>query len=211
MRGRLLAPRIGKWGQIQEWMEDVDDPNDKHRHTSHLFALHPGRQISPLTTPELAEAAKVTLNGRGDTSTGWSKAWKINFWARLHDGNRAHKLIGELFKVSILDNLFDTHPPFQMDGNFGYTSGVAEMLLQSHLKAGETRMLHLLPALPAAWPDGKIDGLRAQGGFEVSLEWHGGKLVSAFVRSNQGHPCQIRYGNEIRPLTIPRGETKRVF
>jgi alpha-L-fucosidase 2 len=194
IRDKLLGPQIGKWGQVQEWMEDVDDPNDHHRHTSHLFALHPGRQISPLATAQLAAAAKVTLNARGDTSTGWSKAWKINFWARLGDGDRAHKLISELFKVSILDNLFDTHPPFQMDGNWGYTSGVTELLLQSHLKEGDAYLVHLLPALPKAWPNGKITGLRARGGFDVALEWRNGKLEHARVRSQHGNSLRLRYG-----------------
>lgn len=229
LRDRLFTPKIGKWGQLQEWMEDVDDPKDHHRHTSHLFALHPGRQISPITTPELAGAARVTLNARGDVSTGWSTAWKINFWARLHDGERAHRLCGQLLRKCILANLFDTHPPFQIDGNFGYTSGVAEMLLQSHVRvpgvgfrvSGEkpgddhpdTRtptadavLIHLLPALPSAWPDGAVTGLRARGGFEVDMKWRGGSLVSATIRSRDGNPCRLLYGKDSRPLQLARGE-----
>jgi alpha-L-fucosidase 2 len=205
MRDRLLGPKIGRFGQIQEWMEDVDDPNDKHRHTSHLFGLHPGRQISPLITPELAKAAKVTLNARGDTSTGWSKAWKINFWARLGDGDRSHKLISELFKVSILENLFDTHPPFQMDGNWGYTSGVTEMLLQSHLRQDGKQVLQLLSALPSAWPDGEVQGLRARGGFVVDLKWSKGRLTAATIRSLKGKVCRIIYGTETRDLDLAKG------
>ncbi len=195
MRAKLLGPQIGRWGQIQEWMEDVDDPQDHHRHTSHLFAVHPGRQISPLTTPELAAAAKVTLNARGDKATGWSKAWKINFWARLHDGERTHKVISELFKVSILDNLFDTHPPFQMDGNWGYTSGVTEMLLQSH--AG---VLHLLPALPPAWPEGSVTGLRARGGFVVDIAWKDGKATRWRIAAAEPRTVQIRVNGETKTI-----------
>jgi alpha-L-fucosidase 2 len=228
MRAKLLGPKIGKWGQIQEWMEDVDDPKDQHRHTSHLFALHPGRQISPLTTTELAAAAKVTLNARGDASTGWSKAWKINFWARLQDGDRAYKLINEFFKGSVLKNLFCSCPPFQIDGNFGYTSGVAEMLVQSHESdlgilpknstgktlgqdAQATPLIHLLPALPAAWPDGKVTGLRARGGFVLDIEWKQGKLTRASVHSLAGNPCRIRYGNTTRELHLSKGESQHVY
>ena len=232
MRAKLLGPQIGRWGQIQEWMEDVDDPKDQHRHTSHLFALHPGRQISPLTTPEWAAAAKVTLNARGDKATGWSKAWKINFWARLHEGERTHKVIGELFKVSILDNLFDTHPPFQMDGNWGYTAGIAEMLLQSQQQKPETGdlkpekefasslqvsgfksqvyLLHLLPALPAAWPSGSVTGLRARGGFTVDLAWRDGKLTTATIRSTSGTRCLVRYGDKTAQLDLQPGSVRQL-
>lgn len=176
--------RIGSWGQLQEWKADLDDPNEHHRHVSHLFSVHPGRQVSPHTTPELAEAATVSLNARGDDGTGWSKAWKINFWARLLDGDRALKLLGDQLTASTLPNLWDTHPPFQLDGNFGATSGMAEMLLQSQLGT-----IDVLPALPAAWPAGSVTGLRARGDVTVDLTWRDGRATG--LRLATGSPGEI--------------------
>jgi alpha-L-fucosidase 2 len=187
MRSRLLGPQIGKWGQLQEWAEDRDDPNDKHRHLSHLIAVHPGRQISPLTTPELAEAARVSMNARGDGGTGWSKAWKISIWARLHDGNRAYKLLKEQINGNFYGNLLSFHPPFQIDGNFGYAAGVCEMLVQSHMG-----QIHLLPALPDAWSAGNVKGLKARGGFELDCRWKDGEISEAVIRSMHGGPCRVR-------------------
>jgi len=192
MKTRLLKPKIGKWGQLQEWETDRDDPDNKHRHVSHLFALHPGRQITPLTTPKLAEAAKVSLTARGDGGTGWSNAWKINFWARLFDGNHAHTCVNVQLKQSIYPNLLDAHPPFQIDGNFGYTSGICEMLLQSHA----TGIIHLLPALPDAWPDGEVKGLRARGNYEIDMKWKAGKLTKAVIRSKSGLTPTVKIGDE---------------
>ncbi|HQS55508.1 MAG: hypothetical protein B7Y15_09825 [Bacteroidetes bacterium 24-39-8] len=189
----LLGPQIGKWGQLQEWMEDVDLQDDHHRHNSHLFALHPGRQISKLATPDFAKAALVSLNARGDISTGWSTAWKINLFARLGEGNRSYDLIRQLFRQCIVENLFDTHPPFQMDGNFGYTAGVAEILLQSQLKEGNHYIVQLLPALPDAWKDGEVKGLRTRGGFVVDMKWQAGKLVSCTIESLLGNEVKTYY------------------
>jgi alpha-L-fucosidase 2 len=179
--------RVGSWGQLQEWKQDRDDPKNDHRHVSHLYALHPGRQISPDRTPQFTEAARVSLNARGDGGTGWAKAWKINLWARLLDGKRAHKLLAEQLRESTLPNLWDTHPPFQIDGNFGATAGIAEMLLQSQSGA-----VHLLPALPPAWKDGAVSGLRARGDVTVSMRWLDNKLTEATLNSGRSGLVRLR-------------------
>lgn len=198
-----LAPyRIGRYGQLQEWSRDIDDPKDQHRHVNHLFGLHPGSTISPLLTPELATASKIVLNHRGDGATGWSMGWKLNQWARLHDGNRSYQLFANLLKHGTADNLWDMHPPFQIDGNFGGTAGVAEMLLQSHADC-----LHFLPALPDAWHEGKVTGLRARGGFVVDMEWNKGILQNLRLHSLAGKTCTLRYDNHVQEFSTIKGRT----
>ena len=193
--------QIGHWGQLQEWMFDWDDPNDVHRHVSHLYGLFPSNQISPYRTPELFDAARTSLIHRGDPSTGWSMGWKVCLWARLLDGDHAYKLItdqltlvrNEKKKGGTYPNLFDAHPPFQIDGNFGCTAGIVEMLMQSY-----DGFIYLLPALPTLWKEGSVKGIIARGGFELDLSWKDGKVNHLIVKSHKGGNCRLRSLNPLK-------------
>ncbi|MGD1085048.1 MAG: glycoside hydrolase family 95 protein [Verrucomicrobiota bacterium] len=215
MRGHLATPAVGSWGQVLEWLTEkndpvLDTPNDHHRHTSHLFAVYPGSQISAAKTPALAAAAKISLDARGTAADSdvreWSFAWRTALYARLHDGEDAHRMLQMLFSArNTCPNLFGLHPPMQMDGNFGITAGMAEMLMQSH--EGE---INLLPALPAAWPDGVVTGLCARGGFLVDMSWRNGKLASAVIHSQAGSPCQVRCGGKTATISLDKGTQCRL-
>lgn len=215
-----IAPNlIGKHGQLQEWLIDMDDPENQHRHVSHLWGLHPGSEIHPLTTPDLAEACKITLSHRGDGGTGWSRAWKINFWARLLDGDHSFLLLKNLMvpanfegtnytdRGGLYDNLFDAHPPFQIDGNFGATSGITEMLLQSHLRDENGDFFQdLLPALPSQLASGGISGIVGRGGFEFSMKWENQNLTSVEVKSLLGNILHLRYKGKVISRETEKGE-----
>jgi alpha-L-fucosidase 2 len=204
-RARLAPDRIGSAGQLQEWREDWDmqAADIHHRHVSHLFGLYPSWQIDRRDTPELAAAAKRSLEIRGDQATGWATAWRINLWARLGDGDHAFSIFRFLLSPQrTYPDMFDAHPPFQIDGNFGGAAAIAEMLVQSH--NGE---IEFLPALPQAWPAGSVTGLRARGGFEVDVAWKEGRLTRSTVRSTAGTAVRLRYGNATKDLKLRQGQT----
>ncbi len=218
LHDRVAPNQVGRYGQLQEWLEDVDEPENKHRHVSHLWGLHPGGEITP-DSPEMFAAARKSLEFRGDEGTGWSRAWKINFWARLRDGDRALKVLNGLLTLTdspktrykgggVYTNLFDAHPPFQIDGNFGATAGICEMLVQSHRRTADgVRRIELLPALPSAWRSGSVTGLRTRDGFEIDVEWRNGRIMKASVHSLLGSPALVCFADQELAIHPPAGET----
>lgn len=214
-RAKIAPNQIGRHGQLQEWLEDTDDPEEHHRHVSHLWGVHPGRDITWETSPELMEAARQSLEFRGDGGTGWSLAWKVNFWARFKDGNHARYMLDQLLRPAVdssgrerggsYPNLLDAHPPFQIDGNFGGAAGIAEMLVQSH-----QGFIELLPALPEAWPKGNIRGVCARGGFILNIRWEEGRLQEVEVTSRAGGPCKLRYKELSAEINTEKDQTYRL-
>ena len=229
MREKLLVPGIGKWGQLKEWADDKDDPADTHRHVSHLYAIYPGSQITVNTTPELAKAAGISLQHRGDDTTGWAIAWRLCLWARLRDGEHAHKLLRDYLHLTndtsirydagggVYQNMLCACPPFQIDGNFGSTAGIAEMLLQSHetyhdpaSPDAERYILDLLPALPSAWADGSVQGFCARGAFTIGERWKAGKLTGVTVTSAGGTDCRLRYQGKMLTIHLKPGQKREI-
>ena len=229
MRPQIAPNQIGRYGQLQEWLEDKDDPANQHRHVSHLWGVYPGAEITPYGTPDLFRAARQSLVFRGDAATGWSMGWKINLWARFLDGDHAYKILQNLItpasdkpaRAGLFPNLFDAHPPFQIDGNFGATAGIAGMLLQSDdpygtplsltpVQTGEEAFIHLLPALPAALPNGRVSGLRARGGLEAGISWQNGKLARATLRATASKPVRVRYAGREVQISARAGRTYEI-